>query len=82
MKVYQKESGQIGRWFQKIGPHCKEQQASTYLENFTDGQGGRVRSEDGLGRGQRVELLEQLLLEAKVLNDGFDDKVWKRSIKF
>ena len=82
MKVYQKESGQIGRWFQKIGPHCKEQQASTYLENFTDGQGGRVRSEDGLGRGQRVELLEQLLLEPKVLNDGFDDKVWKRSIKF
>ena len=63
-------------------PYSKEQQATTDLENFTDGQGGRVRSEDGLGRGQRVELLEQLLLEPKVLNDGFDDKVWKRSIKF
>ena len=64
-------------FLQRQAPSYKEP-ATTDLENFPDGEGGRVRGEDGLGRGQRVELLEQLLLEPKVLNDRFDDKVWKR----
>ncbi len=53
----------------------------TDLKNFSDWEGWGVGSKDGLLRGQGVKLLEQLLLQAEVFNDGFNDEIWKIYIK-
>ena len=45
------------------------------LSDFGDGKRGSVGGEDGVTRGGFVQRLEQFLLDAEVLNDGFDDDV-------